>query len=100
MKNLKAIRQMLAECMDETSLCGSQTYYPAEWRFGVGVGDASTSARGDCRLELAAMEVARRLGIRDFQSDAVTQREASLDLFESQCRHEARLAEREAAANE
>ncbi len=63
MTTLKQIRNQLSDACRQTALCGSETYYPASWRFGAGVGDASTAARGDCGLEIAAEHVAASLGV-------------------------------------
>jgi len=37
------IRHELSKLRRQISLCGNEVYYPAVWRFGEGVGDASTS---------------------------------------------------------
>ncbi len=58
---VREIRQCVREAIDETSVCGDETLYPAAWRYGDGVGDAMTSARGDCDLAIAAEHVAKVL---------------------------------------
>ena len=63
MTTITQIRKMLSDAVSQTALCGSETYYPASWRFGDHVGDASTAARGDCGQELAAEYVAGELGL-------------------------------------
>ena len=99
---LMKVRKQLREAVGRTSLCGDETYYPATWRFGPGGANANTSSKGDCGLSLAAEHVARSLGLGGFglSEAATTQREASVEIAEALKRHEAQLAEREAALSD
>ncbi len=87
---VRQIRQRLREAINETSVCGDETLYPAAWRFGEGVGDAMTAARGDCDLAVAAEHVAQVLHVgRDLSGEAfagVTRVRDAADLREQHAR--------------
>jgi len=100
MKNITWIRTALKSAYSRTSFYPrtNETYYPAKWYYGSGAGDASTSDHYDTRLQRSVERVAHRLGLRDFQSYATTQREAALDLFEAQRDYDESLKRREELA--
>lgn len=57
---LREIRAQLRAAYNRTSFYPrtNETYYPAAWRYGAGVGGASTSCNYDRRISLAAMHMA------------------------------------------
>ena len=64
MTTLTKIRKMLSDAYRETALYGNETYYPATWRYGAGVGDASTACRGEHRRGVTSEFIAGELGLR------------------------------------